>query len=341
MSTRSIPAIAALLIVFVAPAPAHHAFTPHYDPNNIVTFTGTVTEFQFRNPHSFLAVEVTDAAGETELWNCETHAAVLLRRQGLTRDLFTEGEEVTISGPAARREATGCRIYTVTRPDGSRVQLFDGSIPQTTVDAAAVNETLFGDWLPVIAAMTLRADRIANEQLGPNPFEAQLTAAGRAAHADYDQVTDDPTLFCNPASPWRAWAGSPGSPIRFERLDDRIEIRFEWMDAMREVRLDENTLPVNATPTPLGYSIGRLDADSLIVETTAMSTGILIPHPGVLMSPNANLTEQISLDDATGRARISWQLDDPAFYSSPLIGEFTLEATSVPFEPFDCVPVQD
>ena len=331
-------AVVLLLTVCAAPAPGHHSFTPHFDPDNMVTITGIVTGFQFQNPHSFLFVEVTNPAGATEEWNCETSAAAVLRRQGFSRQLFAAGEEVTITGAAARREATGCRIYTVTRPDGHRVQLFGGGIPEVAIEGARANESLFGDWVPVVGAQTLSADRIANQHIGPNPFEAQLTAAGRAAQARYNQITDDPTLNCNPASPWRAWAGSPGSPIRFERLGDRIEIRFEWMDVVREVHLNANAHPAEAPPTPLGHSIGRLDGDSLIVETTAFSTGVLLPHPGVPMSPDARLTERISPDDATGQLRVAWQLDDPTFYSSPLVGDFIFEPTDIQIEPFDCVP---
>ena len=341
MRNTSIGVTAVLLTVCAAPAPGHHSFTPHFDPDNIISFTGIVTEFRFQNPHSFLFVEVTNAAGATEVWNCETSAAAVLRRQGFTRELFTAGERLTITGAAARREPTACRIYTVTRPDGRRTQLFGGRIPEVAIEATRANESIFGDWLPVVGAQTLRADRIANDHLGPHPFEAQLTAAGRAAHARYNQLTDDPTLSCNPASPWRAWAGSPGSPIRFERLDDRVEIRFEWMDGMREVHLNMDSHPPDVTPSPLGHSIGRLDGDSLIVETTALSTGILIPHPGVLMSPDARLTERIGLDDASGQLRIDWQLDDPTFYSSPPIGDFIFEPSDSQLEPFDCVPDQD
>ena len=334
-------AICFLLTLTAAPAAAHHSFAPHFDPNRIVTITGTVTEFLYRNPHSFVRIEVTNDAGATEEWECESHAASLLSRQGYSRDLFAVGEEYTITGSASRRSATGCRVYTLTGADGNRVTLFEGGIPDILEQNAPDNETIFAEWLPNVRATTLRADRIGNSSTGPNPFEAQLTAAGRAAHADYDQVTDDPTLVCSPTSPWRTWAGSPGSPVRLSRFEDRVEIRFEWMDVTREVFLNMDANPAGLTPTPLGHSIGRIEGDTLIIETTAMSSGNLIPHPGVLMSPNARMTERVSLDDETKFLRVAWQLDDPTFYSSPPIGDFTMEPGNVEFERFDCVPYQE
>lgn len=334
-------AIGFFLAMSTAPAPAHHSFAPHFDPNRIVTITGTVTEFQYRNPHSFVRIAVTNEAGTTEEWTCESHAASLLSRQGFSRDLFAVGEEYTITGSASRRSATGCRVYTRTGRDGNRVALFDGGIPEILEQSAPENRSIFADWLPMVLATTLREDRIGNSSTGPNPFEEQLTAAGRAAHAAYDQVTDDPTLVCDPSSPWRAWAGSPGSPARLQLLDDRVEIRYEWMDVTREIRLDVDTHPAGVMPSPLGHSIGRLDGDSLVVETIAMSSGILIPHPGILMSPDARLTERISLLGDSGELRIAWQLDDPTFYTSPPVGDFTMEASSVDFERFNCVPNHD
>ena len=46
MRSRSVPAIIIFPFVCAAPASAHHSFAPHYDPNNIVTFAGTVTEHE-------------------------------------------------------------------------------------------------------------------------------------------------------------------------------------------------------------------------------------------------------------------------------------------------------
>ena len=338
MKSRSVWAITTCLTVCAAPAAGHHSFAPHYDPENIVTVTGTVTEFQFRNPHSFVLIEAVNAAGGTDVWTCETNSASVLRREGFAPGMLTPGENVTITGAAARRDPTGCRVYTVVRADGSRLQLFGGEpSSEAEVDSGPVNESMFGTWQVIPGSGTLGADRLVNQHTGPNAFEGQLTAAGRAATARYDQITDDPALTCTPASPWRVW-DDPGSLALIERLNDRIVIRHEVMDAVREIRMDQDAHPADVSAAPLGRSIGRLDGNVLTVETIALSTGVFIPHPGIVMSADAELTEQIRFDPATRRLHVNWQLDDPEFYSSPLVGEFTLEGSDRELQRYDCVP---
>lgn len=321
-----------------APAAAHHSFAPHYDPDNIVTVTGTVTEFQFRNPHSLVLIEATNAAGGTDVWTCETNAAGGLRRQGFSPEMLTPGETVNITGAAARRDPTGCRVYSIVKADGSRLQLFGGEpSSEAEVVSGPVNEGMFGTWQVIPGSGTLGADRVTNQHTGPNAFAGQLTAAGRAATARYDQITDDPALSCTPASPWRVW-DDPGSLTHIERLDDRITIRHEVMDSIREIRLDLDAHPADVAPAPLGHSIGRLEGNTLTIATIAFSTGVFIPHPGIVMSADAELTEQLRFDAATRQLLVNWQLDDPAFYSSPLTGEFTLEGSDLELQRYDCVP---
>ena len=56
----------ALLVVAVVAGPpcfAHHGVAPHYDATKPVHLEGVVAKFDFINPHSFLYIDVVDAAG--------------------------------------------------------------------------------------------------------------------------------------------------------------------------------------------------------------------------------------------------------------------------------------
>ncbi len=48
-----------------------------------------------------------------------------------------------------------------------------------------------------------------------------------------------------------------------------------WMDAVRTVHLDQRKIPADAAPAMLGYSIGRLDGDTLVIETADFTPGVL------------------------------------------------------------------
>ena len=50
---------------------AHHSFSAEYDSTNKVEIQGVVTEFVWRNPHSFMKVDVADKDGTTKTWTLE------------------------------------------------------------------------------------------------------------------------------------------------------------------------------------------------------------------------------------------------------------------------------
>ncbi|MFM1895891.1 MAG: hypothetical protein RLZZ385_965 [Pseudomonadota bacterium] len=118
----SAAAITLGLSFFIAPALAHHASAPFYDPDKRVEFEGTVTRFVFRNPHAFLYVDVTDANGAVVEWQVELGAPVSLQRTGWTPDSLTVGTVVKVSGQPSRAEgSTGVCCVRMTRADGSPI----------------------------------------------------------------------------------------------------------------------------------------------------------------------------------------------------------------------------
>ena len=101
------------------PADAHHAEAPFYDVNKNVDIKGIVTKWQFRNPHPFLFLEVTDDKGVKREWTVEFVGAVRLAKVGWSAKTFTPGETVIVSGHPSRAEGTyGISPVSVARADG-------------------------------------------------------------------------------------------------------------------------------------------------------------------------------------------------------------------------------
>ena len=69
-------------------AQAHHSFAPHFDASKPVSISGTVTEFEARNPHSYLHIAAVDENGRTRKYVCESHGVTQLSRNGLTPALL-------------------------------------------------------------------------------------------------------------------------------------------------------------------------------------------------------------------------------------------------------------
>ena len=111
--------LALLALVLASPCFAHHGVAPHYDASKSVTLEGVVAKFDFINPHSFVYIDVVDAAGNTQTWSCEMASRSVLSRNGLTAERFQAGAKITVHGDAARHNATGCQVRTAQFADGT------------------------------------------------------------------------------------------------------------------------------------------------------------------------------------------------------------------------------
>jgi hypothetical protein len=77
---------------------AHHGSAVSYDTTKMVTMEGTVTEFQWRNPHVYILYDVKDAQGNVVTWGAETHSPVVCEDQdGWTKSTLKPGDKITIS----------------------------------------------------------------------------------------------------------------------------------------------------------------------------------------------------------------------------------------------------
>ena len=74
---------------------AHHSFATHYDPARSMDLRGTVVDFSFRSPHSFLYLEAAGENGESVTWEIEMASVPLLRRFGIDANTFKPGDQVS------------------------------------------------------------------------------------------------------------------------------------------------------------------------------------------------------------------------------------------------------
>ena len=84
-----------LLALIAAAAFAHHS-NAGFSPDAVREISGTVKEFQFRHPHSWIQVLVTDAAGKVTEWSVEWGSPNQLGREGIRPTTFTPGMALSI-----------------------------------------------------------------------------------------------------------------------------------------------------------------------------------------------------------------------------------------------------
>ena len=108
---------------------AHHAFAAEYDANKLVEVHGTVTRFEWTNPHVWLYIEGTDANGKVASWSFEMGSPNGLLHRGWRRGELKEGDPVTIDGYRAKDGRLAANARTVTLSDGRKLFGGFGSTP--------------------------------------------------------------------------------------------------------------------------------------------------------------------------------------------------------------------
>jgi len=112
---------AAGLLSLAAVAWAHHSFSP-YDLENPEEVEGTVTEFRFINPHSWIVLSVEDFKGQTVDYKIETNGSFYLaRREGWKRTSLKPGDEVVARVHPLRDGSPGGDLIKLTLSDGSEL----------------------------------------------------------------------------------------------------------------------------------------------------------------------------------------------------------------------------
>ena len=106
-----------VLAVIALPVSAHHSFAM-FDDTKEVTLKGTVREFQWTNPHSWVHVEVIGADGETEVWAVEMLSPNVLGRMGWKRNSLKPGDEVTVVIHPVRTGAKGGNMVSIQDKNG-------------------------------------------------------------------------------------------------------------------------------------------------------------------------------------------------------------------------------
>ena len=105
---------------------AHHG-SAGYNNKDLVTVTGTATEFQFVNPHCIISINVKDAKGQVQKWQGELTSPNHLVRAGWTAQTFKPGEEVTLTGFRAKTGANSMWITKVVLGNGEEMKTGGGN----------------------------------------------------------------------------------------------------------------------------------------------------------------------------------------------------------------------
>ena len=119
---RRIPVFVVFAVVLLSGnrASAHHNMTALFDFNDRVTLTGTLSKLDWRNPHTYLTIEVKNAKGAIETWQGEGPSPSWFRIRDIGKADFENsmGKSLTLELSRARDKSLSGLIRTLTLPSG-------------------------------------------------------------------------------------------------------------------------------------------------------------------------------------------------------------------------------
>ncbi|HMI97760.1 MAG TPA: DUF6152 family protein [Micropepsaceae bacterium] len=118
--------VISVITIFAAlaayPAMAHHSDAMFASDKELV-LNGTVKQFQYTNPHSWIQLVVPAAAGAPVEWSIETGAPIVLLRAGIKPTALQPGDKVSLRVHPLKDGGAGGSLIEVTKEDGSTLSL--------------------------------------------------------------------------------------------------------------------------------------------------------------------------------------------------------------------------
>jgi hypothetical protein len=148
---------------------------------------------------------------------------------------------------------------------------------------------------------------------GPAPL--QSWAAKLYEERQANKLRDNPMIKCLPAGVPRLDAYT--HPYKIVQTPDLIVILYESQTMFRQIFTDGRTHPTDPEPSWLGYSIGRWEGDTLVVETVGFNDKTWLDGFGHPHSEAIKLTERFRRHDF-GHMDIDITIDDPKAYTKPI-----------------------
>jgi hypothetical protein len=294
-----------------SPAFGHHS-DAGLDMESVTSFEGTVTEFNWRNPHVYFTVETFDERGESVEWALQMGSTIVSERRGWSRDSLANGDRVRVNVHAAMDG----------RPYGllESVEKEGGVVISTRSDAPAVTasaSTVAGVW----SADTSKLISYVGGFDGFFTAQLVLTDKARAAAAAFDPLSaENPEATCvgRPTPAMIVSTGLYPLEIEINEDEDTVSIRSEFWDQDRTVYMDGRRHPGGVERFDAGHSIGRWERDTLVVDTRNFADHRSPYQIGVPSGAQKHVIERYGLIENGSRLLAEFMLEDPEYLAEPM-----------------------
>ncbi len=308
-------------LALAAPADvaAHHSFAAEFDAASHGEIAGRITEVQFANPHVRYRLAV-ERDGTEEEWELQLSSVTTLRSLGFLPDTLAVGDRVQARGQLGRNGARKLFVRALVTADGrdllvSRESRGDPNVvtadPRKRYGYGAVDNDypvdITGPW------RNSYKFRVTVDDLEPKP--TPFTPEGRRLFQATTHY-DDYALRCLPLGLPRMF----GSPYDMEIVDAGTHYVFLYVqnNAHRRIYMDGRSAPPDQPPTSLGFSVGRWEGDTLVIETTHLAPGWLDGSGLPMSGEGTRIVERYDVADDRLSIDRTMTIYDP-YYTEPLV----------------------
>lgn len=333
---------ACMCLFFSAATLAHHG--PNTNPalylsENLIEFEGEVSGVLWRNPHPRILVTVTEENGEQVEWELEFGGqSASYLGDGIDGDYFNEGDPVRAAGVVSRRDPQSIGLLHLLLPNGN--ELVEGNRQPRWSDERIGR--VFGVFTPTteeIRAAEESADgifRTWGRRIGGRPalelYSDKLTPEGREVAATFYAPRDNPELECRTAMP--TFMFDP-SFMDVRNNGSQIDLELSEYNMKRVIYMTEDR--PDPQPSSVGYSVGRWEGDTLVVETTHIDSPYFDPY-GTPQSNQMTYVETFRVADDDSQLDYTLVATDPVMFSEPVrLGRAWAWEPGRKIEEFDCV----
>jgi len=299
-SASAIPLLA-LSAPISTPAFSHHSQSM-FDTSQEILIEGTVSRFDWVNPHMYLTVATTGPDGEPALVEGEGVAITQALVDGLDRDALQPGTPVVMrANPNRGGWGKQVRILDVTTQDGEIHPFYASNTRELKLTPAS---SLEGHWAPSRAALGAGFGAIARFPISPE---------GRAA-ANAQGLIADGLCFVEPIPFLAVLDEMRGITLG----DDEIVLHFDNSGdhVVRTVHMNAEH-PADLQPSRHGHSIGWWEGDTLVIDTIGYEPNEAGLGANIPSSPAKHTIERLSLSEERIRLRYELTVEDPTFMSGP------------------------
>ena len=287
---------------------AHHS-RANFDLDKTIQIEGTVTRWQYRNPHAYLQLNIKN--NTEEKWTIELGSIPNLKQMGMERDSIKVGDKVSVVGNPDRNSQNPYLFFdSMVHENGSRYAFKDVFLYSGKAKEAGKNQPGSVDF---IGKWDEERSRLAT-LIGLGLPDYSVTEKGKKLISNY-KPSEEPSFFCQPVG-LPSMIGTPYA-IEITKTPDSYEIYFELPGTKRIIHMNMKEHPENTKPSVYGHSIGRLEEGVLIVDSAKFIPTKWGIGDGLDSSEQKHVVEEYRLKEEGHILEITYTVTDPVYLSSP------------------------